>query len=185
MTPQEKKAYLKAYREANKEKLAAQMKANYEKNRALRLLQAKAYREANKEKVAAYNKVWHTANREKALAQMRARYASDKEYYAAASKAWREANKAKAAEMRRANKTGCAVPSWVDRAACVHFYELARNWNDIWPEDPVDVDHIVPVGTKDKSVCGLHVPWNLQILRRSDNCSKKDSYDSSFILTPT
>ena len=63
------KTYNKAYREANKEKIAAQKKAYYEANKEklaeYNKTHNKTYREANKEKIAAKNKAWYYTNKEK------------------------------------------------------------------------------------------------------------------------
>tara|TARA_R110002126_G_scaffold279945_1_gene427065 strand:+ start:372 stop:830 length:459 start_codon:yes stop_codon:yes gene_type:complete len=50
-----------------------------------------------------------------------------------------------------------------------NFYWLARDLKSVTGEE-YHVDHIVPINGK--NVCGLHVPWNLQVLPADINMSK-------------
>jgi 5-methylcytosine-specific restriction endonuclease McrA len=59
-----------------------------------------------------------------------------------------------------------ATPKWLtaeDKAKIAQLYAEAKRLG-------LTVDHIVPI--RGKAVCGLHVPWNLQLLSQSENSRK-------------
>lgn len=56
-----------------------------------------------------------------------------------------------------------------------NFYWLAHDLKAVSGEE-YHVDHVVPLNGK--GICGLHVPWNLQVLPADINMSKGNSFDS-------
>ena len=92
----------------------------------------------------------------------------------ARSKNYRANNRDKAnARMakRRASKRN-AAPSWLSKHQIneiSEFYLMAKELANIFPWKQ-EVDHIEPLQGKD--ICGLHVPWNLQIVPMVTNRSK-------------
>lgn len=55
------------------------------------------------------------------------------------------------------------IPKWLAFEDVLPIYALANRFD-------LTVDHIVPLNGK--TVCGLHVPWNLQLLTASENARK-------------
>ena len=74
---------------------------------------------------------------------------------------------------RRATKLN-ATPYWLTDEHKKEIIRIYKNCLEISKQTGVQhhVDHIVPL--KGKEVCGLHVPWNLQILTATENISKNN-----------
>ena len=151
----------------------------------------RAYYLRNKERIKARTNAYYHANKETALAKQKERYDADKAVVLARNKAWADANRGKmrgyhsnyvkrnrdlwcaqTQKYRAAKKT--AIPAWADEGAIRGVYVLATVWNELWPEDPVHVDHIVPL--QSKIVTGLHCEANLKICRAFDNRTKSNKY---------
>lgn len=65
-----------------------------------------------------------------------------------------------------------ATPKWLTKdqlKIIAEFYKKAKRMSEETGKIH-HVDHIIPL--QGKNICGLHVPWNLQILSQSENCSK-------------
>lgn len=59
------------------------------------------------------------------------------------------------------------------RKISLYYKNEIRNFYKNKPKG-MTVDHIIPL--KHESICGLHVPWNLQYLSLSDNSKKSNKF---------
>ena len=116
------------------------------------------------------------ANSRSALAWAKANPARKAENNAAYSKRYPE--KTRATRMLRIATTLRATPRWADIAAIKAIYaECVQTQNRTGVKH--EVDHIVPL--RGRTVCGLHVHWNLQILSRTENRKKWIKFSHEFI----
>mgnify|MGYP003648699424 FL=1 len=173
MIKQEKKAYDKAYREANKDKIKVYQKAWQEANKD----KSKAYREANKDKKKAYNKAYDEANKEKKNAYMKVYHEAKRKtdpifklkgnlrvrtYLAFKSKGYKK-------ESKTAKTLGASYK--IVKKHLERQFTDGMNWENYgeW-----HVDHIIPLAsanTKDELINLCHFR-NLQPLWAEDNLSK-------------
>lgn len=146
-------------------------KLYYASNKASILETQKAWAEANPEKVLGYKKAWKTANR-----------VAVREY----NKSYRKQNLPRYAywASQRKLQKDQATPSWLSdeqKAQIKLFYEHSADCYAVSGQK-YHVDHIVPI--KGRNVCGLNVPWNLQILPSDLNEKKSNAYNDWQEWTP-
>lgn len=144
----------------------------------------KRTREKNKEQRLKYNREYYYNNQEQLLTKKKEYYVNNKEIILNKNSKYYKENydkiykvkkpycRIKSAE-RRAIKLK-ATPKWLTKEHKENIkleYSLAE-WCSKVLNEPYEVDHIVPLRGKD--VCGLHVPWNLQVISAKDNRIKNN-----------
>lgn len=170
------KASSQSWRERNRDKARAATKKWQEENSAHLDEYQAAYREANKERIRKRNREYHARNRDKRNAQSAAYRAANPEKMKQLDRVYRQANPdknaAKAAKARADRAQ--ATPAWLTKEHLKEvesFYATAKALEQAFG-GKYDVDHIHPI--KGSTCCGLHVPWNLQVLPASKNREKSN-----------
>ena len=69
------------------------------------------------------------------------------------------------------------TPKWLSKSQYKDILKVYSKCRKVSRKTGVkhEVDHIVPL--KGRHVCGLHVPWNLQIITKSENAKKGNRYN--------
>lgn len=110
-------------------------------------------------------------------------------------KAYRAEQRERSAKWARENRDRCNAKTAARRAARIQATppwltaEMHESMGDFYARAqevssatgvPYEVDHIVPLNGE--AVCGLHVPWNLQILSRVENRAKSNRMGVELVL---
>lgn len=146
--------------------------------KACRSSAGKKYRMDNVEKLKAKGKNYYTNNREKLKSYARSWNENNKERHRECTKLWRLNNRGRRGAQNagyRASKLN-ATPPWLTEEQLneiKHKY-LMREEITRLTGIQYHVDHIHPL--KGKNICGLHVPWNLQIITAEENLRKYNSF---------
>ena len=155
----------KAWRAANPEK-ALSIDRKWKANNRGKIIN---YRALTKEQRSVWQRSYDAERRDKEKAREATRKWREKhgkEYHSR----WRAENNGKVAcyTARRRSRKLCATPLWLTDENILEI-------DSIYAEAAkcgMDVDHIIPI--QGKLVCGLHVPWNLQLLKPNENKAKSN-----------
>lgn len=127
-------------------------------------------REAELENKRKRNATYYAKNRERLIAAACDRQRANPEAAAERAANWRRSNLAAdaATRARRRAEKSKRTPPWADLDAIRDFYSEAARLG-------LEVDHIIPL--RGRTVSGLHIESNLQLLSRTANIKKGNRYE--------
>ena len=118
---------------------------------------------------------WYKNNKDKKRAYDAKRREEKRHLYRDASKRWHRAHpdRKNADTSARRKRVRQRMPPWIIPSAMKCFYEQAQRVS-LCLSIAHHVDHIIPL--RGKTVSGLHVPWNLQVISATKNMRKQNCF---------
>lgn len=169
--PEVKKQRAAEWYDKNREEIIERVRTNYYKDLDTSRQRARDYAAAHKKEARSRAIEWRKENPEKKKA---------------ADLKWKTENKhvdhSLKAKYRAAKRQAC--PPWVDKEHMARIHDIYRLRRQISEQTGVvhEVDHIVPL--QGKTVCGLHVWWNLRVIPKEENNRRPRIWDESLDTSP-
>lgn len=114
--------------------------------------------------------------KEEILAKNAEYYENNKKQIYENKKLWNIKNwdKVKVMKSVRRHRTRQATPKWLSAEQKQQIFDIYMKTSKMRSEsgEKYEVDHIIPI--LGETVCGLHVPWNLQPLTQTENRRKSN-----------
>lgn len=150
-------------------------------DRDAQILRMRAYKNANREKVRASSAAWKERNEVQNKAGAQRWFEENADAVRARHLAYKRKRRAHftALQMLRKATKLKATPPWIAEehlAEIRALYEEARRRSK--EGVPHHVDHIFPL--KGENFTGLHVPWNLQVIPAAENLAKFNKFPEQF-----
>ena len=125
----------------------------------------------------------YRSEKEEILARNAEYYKKNKEKIYKTRKLWNAENSARLKVQRaaRRHRTRRATPNWLSEEQKQKIFDvyLETSIKSAESGEKYEVDHIIPITSN--IVCGLHVPWNLQILTQTENRQKSNKLLEEYI----
>jgi hypothetical protein len=174
------RSWVEANRESHLSKLQVYNKKYYLENSKEIKSSVKQYQKENSSKISQKKKVKYAESKLEHNLKSAKYYKENKTKVKSKVKAYQKNNKAKVKVWSGERKSAVkkATPRWLTEEHWLqmnYLYWLASDLSSINGEQ-YDVDHIVPL--RGKTVCGLHVPWNLQVLPSDLNRQKSNKHET-------
>ena len=153
----------KAWRARNPKAAKEHLRCSYQKNKATHQAYQQQYNRTNKHAIQAQRRQYYLEHKDTIRARQQEHHKENKFLYNMYS------------SQRRARKLS-ATPTWLSDEHYQQILALYQQRQVLSEQLGVnfEVDHVVPL--QYPLVCGLHVPWNLQLLTLEENRQKSNSF---------